>query len=67
MTNSAMAPARPTEDADNTAWALRQLEEALRGLRFGQVTITVQDGVVVQVERTERRRFPQKKAGRTAG
>jgi hypothetical protein len=30
-------------------------------LRFGQVTITVQDGVVVQVERTERRRFPQRK------
>jgi hypothetical protein len=38
-------------------WALRQIEDALRGLQFGQVTITVQDGVVVQVERTERRRF----------
>ena len=35
---------------------------ALRGLRFGQVTVTVQDGVIVQIDRTERRRF-----GRPAG
>jgi hypothetical protein len=49
------------QELDNSAWALRQVEEALRGLRFGQVIVTVQDGVVVQVERTERRRFPQKK------
>jgi hypothetical protein len=55
------------QEADNSAWALRQIEEALRGLRFGQVTVTVQDGVVVQVERTERRRFQQKKTARAAG
>lgn len=30
---------------------------ALKGLRFGQVTVTVQDGVIVQVDRTERRRL----------
>jgi hypothetical protein len=29
----------------------------LRGLRFGQVTVTVQDGIVVQIERVERRRL----------
>jgi hypothetical protein len=34
--------------------ALSRIEAALRGLRFGTVTATVQDGVVVQVERTER-------------
>jgi hypothetical protein len=33
------------------------IEEALRGLQYGTVTIIVQDGVVVQVERTERRRL----------
>ena len=33
-----------------------QIEESLRGLRFGQVTITVQDGVVVQIDRLERTR-----------
>jgi hypothetical protein len=37
--------------------ALRYVEEALRGLQYGALTIIVQDGVVVQVERTERRRF----------
>ncbi len=36
---------------------LEQVRDALRGLRFGSVTIIVQDGVVVQLERTERRRF----------
>jgi hypothetical protein len=52
------------QEADNTRWALSQIEEALRGLRFGQVIVTVQDGVVLQIERTERRRFQQKKTGR---
>ena len=42
--------------------ALRYVEEALRGLQYGALTIIVQDGVVVQVERTERRRF--QRAGR---
>jgi hypothetical protein len=37
--------------------ALTQIEEALQGLRFGQVTITVQDGVVVQIDRLERTRL----------
>jgi hypothetical protein len=46
----------PTQDR-STRWALQQIEEALRGLQFGQVTVVVQDGVVVQVERTEKRRL----------
>jgi hypothetical protein len=46
----------PAEDR-NTAWAVRELETALRGLRYGEVKVIVQDGVVVQVERTERKRF----------
>ena len=37
--------------------ALAQIEEALQGLRFGQVTVTVQDGVVVQIDRLERTRL----------
>jgi hypothetical protein len=36
--------------------SLRRIREALRGLRFGEVTVIVQDGVIVQVERTERTR-----------
>jgi hypothetical protein len=42
------------------AW--QYIAEALRGLQFGTVTVVVQDGVVVQVERTEKRRPPR--AGR---
>ena len=37
--------------------ALVHVEEALRGLRFGQVIVTVQDGVAVQIERAEKRRL----------
>jgi hypothetical protein len=33
---------------------------ALRGLRFGTVTAVVQDGVVVQVERTEKIRLERR-------
>ena len=43
-------------------WALRQIEEALRGVQYGQVTVVIQDGVVVQVERTEKRRFQRRKS-----
>jgi hypothetical protein len=52
----------PTEPEPRNRNALRYVEEALRGLQFGALTIIVQDGVVVQVERTERRRF--QRAGR---
>ena len=31
--------------------------DALRGLRFGSIVVTVQDGVVVQIDRTEKRRL----------
>ncbi|MGI9176408.1 MAG: YezD family protein, partial [Pirellulales bacterium] len=36
---------------------LRRLGEALSGLRYGSVLAIVQDGVVVQVERTEKTRY----------
>jgi hypothetical protein len=34
-----------------------QILEALRGLRFGSVLLIIQDGVVVQIERTEKKRI----------
>jgi len=37
--------------------AMEEVRDALRGLRYGEVSIVVQDGVVVQIERTERRRL----------
>jgi hypothetical protein len=42
---------QPTQDE------LAEVARALRGLRFGSVNIVVQDGVVIQVERTEKRRL----------
>jgi hypothetical protein len=33
-----------------------QIRESLRGLRYGSVEIIVQDGVIVQIERIEKRR-----------
>ena len=37
--------------------ALKQIRQSLVGLQYGQVSVFVQDGVVVQVERTERKRL----------
>ncbi len=37
--------------------AFDQIRESLRGLRFGSVNIIVQDGVVIQIDRTEKRRL----------
>jgi len=36
---------------------LRRLGDALRGIRFGSVVAIVQDGVVVQIEKTEKTRY----------
>ncbi|MGC3971931.1 MAG: YezD family protein [Pirellulales bacterium] len=37
--------------------ALDHVRQALASLRYGQVVITVQDGVVVQIDRTEKTRL----------
>jgi len=37
--------------------ALTQVRQALTGLQYGQIAITVQDGVVIQIERIERVRL----------
>jgi hypothetical protein len=37
--------------------ALRRIGDALHGLKYGSVLAIVQDGVVVQIERTEKTRF----------
>jgi hypothetical protein len=36
---------------------LNQIRDSLRGLRFGSVNIIVQDGVIIQIDRTEKRRL----------
>ena len=44
---------RDTNGEDEIA----QIRESLRGLRFGSVNIIVQDGVIIQIDRTEKRRL----------
>lgn len=42
------------------AEVIKRIEEALAGLRFGAVEITVHDGRIVQIERREKYRFEQR-------
>ena len=45
---------------DRTRDALERIQTALRGLRYGTVTAVVQDGIVVQVDRTEKIRIEKR-------
>jgi hypothetical protein len=49
---------------DRTHEAIDRIHAALRGLRYGTVTAVVQDGVVVQVERTEKVRIERRERTR---
>jgi hypothetical protein len=53
-------PPGPRDD-DAMVIALERVRQALAGLHYGSVTITVHDGVVVQVERSEKIRFEKGK------
>ncbi len=50
-------PSSLSSRESNLRWALRQIEETLRTLRFGSITLHVQDGVVVQVEQVAKTRY----------
>jgi len=56
MSLSQTAPAAPSaSDALNDS--LDSIRQALEGLRFGSITVTVHEGRVVQIDVTEKRRF----------
>ncbi len=46
-----------TASADTLAVVLEHVRAALRGLKYGHVTLIVQDGRVVQVDRFEKTRI----------
>ncbi len=47
-----------TKSVDSPSESLiAQIVSTLKGLRYGVVSIVVQDGVVVQIERTEKHRL----------
>lgn len=37
--------------------AIDHVRQAVRGIRYGEVRIIIQDGLIVQVERLEKQRF----------
>ena len=51
------------EDAMSAEEAIDQIRESLRGLKFGSVNIIVQDGVVIQIDRTEKKRLRDNRNG----
>jgi len=55
--DSAEPPVSGDGRIDSEDVVLTQVRESLRNLRFGHVQIIVQDGVVVQIDRLERRRI----------
>lgn len=36
---------------------LERIRDAVRGIRFGEVRVIIQDSVIVQIERLEKQRF----------
>jgi hypothetical protein len=59
MRNETQRTDGPTS-LDRTRDALDRIQTALRGLRYGTVTAVVQDGIVVQVDRTEKIRIEKR-------
>lgn len=39
---------------------LEAICKAIQDIQFGEVHITIQDGIIVQINRLEKQRFPQK-------
>lgn len=50
---------RPREAAESH-WD--EVRASLANLRYGSVTIIVQDGVIIQIDRTEKKRLPPRRA-----
>jgi hypothetical protein len=54
---SYQGPQVANERRDKPEDALNQIRDSLRDLRYGSVNIIVQDGVIIQIDRTEKRRL----------
>ncbi len=58
MTQPPFENAAPAEHAQSiSSDVLEHVRQALVGLRFGTLSIIVQDGVVIQLDRTEKKRL----------
>jgi hypothetical protein len=50
-------PSPPIEQNAPPALPLSEIEAAIRSVRYGVVQIIIQDGVVVQIDKTEKQRL----------
>ncbi|MFO0923816.1 MAG: YezD family protein [Pirellulales bacterium] len=50
----------PRMDLSDNSPDLQELRRALSGIQFGTVNIVIQDGLIVQIDRTEKRRIRRK-------
>jgi hypothetical protein len=48
---------RASRPAANHDFDLDHVRKAVQGIRFGEVRVIIQDGVIVQIERVEKQRF----------
>lgn len=51
------APTKPATPRPASTISVEAIQEAISGIRFGVVQIIIQDGKVVQIERTEKIRL----------
>ncbi|MBO2535582.1 MULTISPECIES: YezD family protein [Rummeliibacillus] len=51
-----------TQQLNEDSEQIRAILNAIKGLQFGEVHITIQDGVIVQINRLEKQRFSKSKA-----
>lgn len=51
------------DEKGHDTFILEELQQFLKDLAFGEIIITVHDSRVVQIERREKKRFPQTKHG----
>lgn len=56
-TLSARDDGRVNEPADARILELDQVWKAVQGIRFGEVRLIIQDGLIVQIERVEKQRL----------
>ncbi|HEY4235375.1 MAG TPA: YezD family protein [Lacipirellulaceae bacterium] len=62
MESTPHIPVEPAATSDNIAeYTWDEVRASLRNLKFGSVTIIVQDGVIIQIDRTEKRRLQSRR------
>lgn len=50
------AAEEPASTVGDSEFVIENIQQALQGLQFGEITITVRNGTVVQIERIARKR-----------